>query len=136
MIIDFRPAMGSEIQPLFINGSEVEIVESFKFLGSHLSNDLGWGPNIDHCVKKAQQRMYFLRHLRGFGMSYSVLARFYRAVIESVLTLSITVWYGSTTVDAKKRLQRIVKTAETIVGAPFPSMETIYQKRLQRRRQL
>ena len=60
----------------------------------------------------------------------SVLAKFYRAVIESVLTLSITVWYGSTTVDAKKRLQRIVKTAETIGGAPLPSMETIYQKRV------
>ena len=130
MIIDFRRGAGSEIQPLLINGSEVKIVKTFKFLGIHLSNDLGWGPNVDHCVKKAQRRMYFLRRLRSFGMSSSVSAKFYRAEIESVLTLSITVWYGSATVDDKKRLQRIVRTAETIVGTPFPSIETIYQERL------
>ena len=41
MISDFRRGMGSGIQPLIMNGSEVEIVESFEFLGIHLSDSVG-----------------------------------------------------------------------------------------------
>ena len=48
-------------------------------------------------IRKAQQRMYFLRQLNKVGVSREMLTQFYRAVIESVLTFSITVWYGSTT---------------------------------------
>ena len=130
LIIDFRRGAGTEITPLIINGSEVEIVDCFKFLGIHISNDLGWSANIDHCVKKAQQRLYFLRRLKGFGLSTSVLLKFYRAVVESVLTLSITVWYGSATVCDRKRLERVVKTAGAIIGSPLPSVDAIYRSRL------
>ena len=132
MIFDFRQRSGRKIEPLTINGSEVEIVDSFKFLGIHISDSLGWARNVDHCVKKAQQRMYFLRRLRSFRLSTAVLLKFYRAVIESVLTLSITVWYGSTTVADRRRLQRVVKTAETIIGTSLPSVETIYYHRLKK----
>ncbi|MED6242937.1 hypothetical protein ATANTOWER_012310 [Ataeniobius toweri] len=34
--------------------------------------------------------------------------------VESILTSSITVWYGSTTAVHCKHLQRVVKTAEKI----------------------
>ena len=38
-----------------------------------------------------------LRRLKSFGFDKVVLLRHYRAVIESVFTLSITVWYGKAT---------------------------------------
>ena len=78
-------------QPLPINGAEVEIVPTFKFLGLHLSEELKWDVNTDHYVKKAQQRFFFLRRLKNFGLGRSALVKFYRAVIESVLTFSFTV---------------------------------------------
>ena len=42
-------------------------------------------------AKKAQQHMFFLRQLKKFRVNKTILTQFYRAVIESVLTFSITV---------------------------------------------
>ncbi len=36
-------------------------------------------------VKKAQQRLYFLRQLRKFNLPQELLNQFYSAIIESVL---------------------------------------------------
>ncbi len=80
-------------------------------------------------VKKVQQWLYFLRRLRKFGMSPRVLSNFYSCVVESVLTSCITVLYGSTTARARKRLQRVVKTAEKIIM----TLQAIYHRRVHRR---
>ena len=39
IIVDFR-RNPDKVEPLNINGFKVEIVDSFKFLGGHISNDL------------------------------------------------------------------------------------------------
>uniref|UniRef100_A0A670YQE6 Death domain-containing protein n=1 Tax=Pseudonaja textilis TaxID=8673 RepID=A0A670YQE6_PSETE len=54
----------SDIQPLFINGDRVEQVGSFKFLGVTLKEDLTWDAHIAALVKRAQQRLDYLRLLR------------------------------------------------------------------------
>ena len=97
MIVDFRRKK-PPISPLLIDGKTVEIVQHVKFLGSTISSDLKWELNVDTIVKKAQQRLYFLRRLRSFGLTTQITLNFYKAVIESVLTFSITVWFGSITV--------------------------------------
>jgi len=48
----------------FMN-STVTAVESFRFLGTTISQEQKWDNHIDSIVKKAQQRLYFLRQLRG-----------------------------------------------------------------------
>ena len=130
MILDFRKKK-TEILPLTIHGNEIEIVEEFKFLGTTISHDLKWEKNTDRIVKKAQQRLYFLRRLKKFGVHSYILFQFYRAVIESVLTFSIVVWYSSTSEKERTKLNKIVRTASRIIGTDLPSMETIYEKRLQ-----
>ncbi|KAK3562698.1 hypothetical protein QTP86_005317 [Hemibagrus guttatus] len=62
MVVDFRRAQ-SDRSPLNINGSNVEIVKSTKFLGVHLAEDLTWSLNTSSITKKAQQHLYFLRRL-------------------------------------------------------------------------
>ncbi len=59
MIVDFRnpPAL----PPLTIMNSTVTAVESFRFLGTTISQDLKWDNHMESIVKKAQQRLYFLR---------------------------------------------------------------------------
>ncbi|KAI7809293.1 receptor-interacting serine/threonine-protein kinase 2 [Triplophysa rosa] len=59
MIVDFRRNPPS-LPPLTILDSTVDTVESFRFLGSTISQDLKWESHIDSIVKKAQQRLYFL----------------------------------------------------------------------------
>ena len=116
MIVDVSRKKSSPLSPLLIDGRTVEIVQHFKFLGSTISNNLMWEIHIDTVVKKAQQRLYFLRRLRSFGLTSQIMLTFYRAAIESVLTFSLTVWFGSVTVKEKVRLNRVVKTASRIMG--------------------
>ncbi len=84
-------------------------------------------------MKKAQQRLYFLRQLRKFNLPQELLIQFYSAIIESVLCSSITVWFGSATKTDIRRLQRTVRTAERIIGAPLPSLQELYTSRVRKR---
>ncbi|KAK3561684.1 hypothetical protein QTP86_012558 [Hemibagrus guttatus] len=132
MIVDFRrntPAL----PPLTIMNSTVPTVASFRFLGTTISQDLKWDTHIDATIKKAQQRLYFLRQLRKFNLPQELLIHFYSAVIESVLCTSITVWFGSATNSDMRRLQRTVRTAERIIGAPLPTLQELYTSRVRKR---
>ena len=64
MIVDFRRKKSSPSSSLVIDGKTVDIVQHFKFLDSTISSNLKWELNVDNIVKKAQQRLYFLRRLR------------------------------------------------------------------------
>uniref|UniRef100_A0A8C8DGK4 Reverse transcriptase domain-containing protein n=1 Tax=Oryzias sinensis TaxID=183150 RepID=A0A8C8DGK4_9TELE len=133
MIVDMGKERWNPHQPLLIRGLEVERVSSFKYLGVQLSQDLTWTLNTSQLVKKAHQRLYFLRRLRRFGMSPKILSNFYSCMVESILTSCITVWYGSSTAMDRKRLQRVVKTASKITRTPLPSLQSIYKRRVCRR---
>ena len=55
MIVDFRKQQ-REHPPIHINRTVVEKVESFKFLGVHITDKLKWSTHTDSVVKKVQQR--------------------------------------------------------------------------------
>eukprot|EP00061_Rhincodon_typus_P004321 g22295.t1 len=83
-------------------------------------------------VKKAQQHVFFLRWLRKFGISIRTLTNFYRCIIESILSGCIMAWYGNCSVLDRKKLQKVVCTAQTITEANLPSMVSIYMDRCSR----
>src|SRR4029434_102294 len=78
-------------------------------------------------------RLYFLRRLEKFGMSPKTLKNFYRCTIESILSGCITAWYGSCSAADRKARQRVVKTAERIIGGHLPSVQGIYNSRCLRK---
>ncbi|KAK3533297.1 hypothetical protein QTP70_015171 [Hemibagrus guttatus] len=94
MVVDFRKAQ-SDHSPLNINGSNVEILKSTKFLGVHLVEDHTWSLNTSSITKKAQQGLYFLRRLRKAHLPPLILTTFYRGTIESVLSSCITAYCSS-----------------------------------------
>ncbi|KAK3521157.1 hypothetical protein QTP70_000517 [Hemibagrus guttatus] len=96
MVVDFR-RNPLALPPLTIMDSTVATVESFRFLGSTISQDLKRERHIDSIVKNAQLRLFFLRQLKKYILPQERLTQFYSAVIESVLCTSITVWFGSAT---------------------------------------
>ncbi len=104
--------------------------------GTTISQDLKWDTHIDSIVKKAQQRMYFLRQLKKFNLPQAHMTQFYSAVIESVLCSSITVWFGSASKSDIRRLQRTVRTAERIIGVHLPSLQDLYYSRVKRNGQV
>ncbi|KAK3511283.1 hypothetical protein QTP70_034808, partial [Hemibagrus guttatus] len=121
LIVDFRREKGRTYNPIHINGIGVERVSSFKFLGTHISEDLSWTTNTSSLVKKAHQCLFYLNTLKKNHLSSTILVNFYHCPIESILTNCITVWYGNCSVADRKALQREVKTAQRIIGTPHPA---------------
>ncbi|CAL9697709.1 unnamed protein product [Knipowitschia caucasica] len=113
MIVDFRKSTVPPPPPSVMD-SPITSVESYCFLGTTITQDLKWEPTISSLIKKAQQRM---------------LVQFYTAIIESILTSSITVWFAGATVRDKQRLQRIVRSAEEVIGRSLPSLQDLYVAR-------
>ncbi len=117
LIVDFRKRQQRPYTPLMISGTPVERVSSFKYLGVNISEDLTWTAHIQTQVKKARQRLYHLRQLMKFRVSPAILKTFYSGAIESVLTKCISVWYGNSSNQDCKALQRVVRLAERISAA-------------------
>ena len=132
MVVDFRknPA---PLTPITLSDSPVDIVESCRFLGTIISQDLKWEQNISSITKKAQQRMFFLRQLKKFNLPKTMMVHFYTAIIESILTSSITIWYTAATAKDKSRLQRIIRSAEKVMGCNLTSLQDLYASRTRRR---
>ncbi len=61
------------------------------------------------------------------------LIQFYSAITESVLCTSITVWFSSATKSDLRRLQRVVRTAERIIGTTLPTLQELYLSRVSKR---
>ncbi len=116
MIVDFRrnPLLSP---PLTIIDSTVTAVESFRFLGTTISQDLKWDNHIE-----SQQMLFFLRQLRKFNLPQELLKQFYSAITESVLCTSITVWFSSVTKSDLRRLRRVVRTAERIIATTLATL--------------
>ncbi len=111
--------------------STVTAVDSFRFLGTTISQDLKWDNHIESIVKKAQQRLYFLRQL--FNLPQELLKQFFSAITESVLCNSITVWFSSAIKSDLRRLRRVVQTAERIIGTPLSTLQELYLSRVSKR---
>ncbi len=123
LVVDYR-RQSREHTHITIDKTPVERVNSFKFLGVHITEDLTWSAHTDAVLKKAHQRLFFLRRLRKFGMSPSILRSFYTCTVESILTGCITAWFGNSTAGNRRALQRVVRTARHVVGGELPSLRT------------
>uniref|UniRef100_A0A8K9XFW9 Reverse transcriptase domain-containing protein n=1 Tax=Oncorhynchus mykiss TaxID=8022 RepID=A0A8K9XFW9_ONCMY len=132
MIVDFRKQQ-REHPPIHIDGTVVERVASFKFLGVHITEKLNWSTHTDSIVKKAQQRLFNLRRLKKFGLSPKALTNFYRCTIESILSGCITAWYGNCSAHNRKALQRVVRSAQRITGGKLPALQDTYTTRCHRK---
>eukprot|EP00061_Rhincodon_typus_P011688 g36903.t1 len=104
----FMKTGGGQIS-IYIIGAEVDRVESVKFLGATITDNLSWTSHVDAMAKKGQQRLFFLRWLRKSGMFIRTLANFYRCTTESIQT-----WYSNCFAQDHKKLQKVVCTAQTI----------------------
>ena len=132
MVVDFRRTAAPP-PPIMLGGTQVTPVESCRFLGMVLSRDLKWELNITALLKKAQKRLYFLRQLRKYRLSRNMMAQFYTAIIESILTHSIITWFPAAAAKDLAKLQRVIRSAERVIGRPLPSLKSLHDSRALRR---
>ena len=118
---------------MHIDGTAVEKVESFMFLGVHITSKLKWSTHIDSVVKKSQQHLFNLRRLKKFSLSPRTLTIFYRCTIESILSGCISAWYGNCTTHNRRALQRVVRSAQRFTGGKLPALQDTYCTRCHRK---
>jgi hypothetical protein len=78
--LDFRKRR-AEQDSINIGRVVVERVESFKFLGVHITNRLSWSKHTKTVVKRAQHHPFPLRRLKRFCMGPQILKKFDSCII-------------------------------------------------------
>ena len=106
----FRMPQKKIIQPnIQINGSNIEFVENFIFLGITINNKLNWNSHINKVTNKISKTVGILNKLRSFLPSY-VLQTIYNTLILPHLIYGILAWGRHTNAIHKiqKRAIRII----------------------------
>src|SRR4029434_7289941 len=88
LIVDYRRKK-SDMQPIAINGERAERVSDFSFLGTHIEEDLSWTRNTTALLKKAHQRLYFLRLLRKNKLKKKLLS----VLLPLLCGVSVKLWH-------------------------------------------
>ncbi len=91
----------------------------FKYLGVNIPEDLTWTTHIQTQVKKPGKTVPSVTAEEIQGLT-SNPENFLSGTIESVLTQCISVWYGNSSSQDCKALQRVVRLAERILGSSLP----------------
>ena len=76
--------------------------------------------------KKANQRLFLLRKLKGFSVSTTTLDLVYKSLIQSILTFNIVTWFGNLREKERSRLNRLTNIASKVVGRKQDSLALIY----------
>ncbi|KAI4884378.1 hypothetical protein NFI96_000288 [Prochilodus magdalenae] len=109
LVVDFR-RVRPLTQPVSIEGVQVEMVKTYRYLELHLDERLDWSANTDILYRKGQSRLYFLRRLGSFNICRKLLQMFYQTVVSSCLLYAVVCWGGSIKKRDEMRLDKLVST--------------------------
>jgi len=113
LIIDFRRNV-SEKPAVTIDGSAVEVVHSYKYLGIHIQDNLKWDSHTRYVLNKLYKRMYFVRCLQRASVDCTIISLFYDSVVASVMCYAIVCWWNSCTKKQQHDLMMLRKRAVRI----------------------
>ncbi|KAK0152207.1 hypothetical protein N1851_006440 [Merluccius polli] len=116
--------------PITIQGDEIEMVDSYRFLVVHINNKLDWTDNTEGLYRKGQSRLFFLRRLRSFDMCSRLLKMFYQSVVASTLFFAVACWGGGIKAGETNRLNKLVRKASSVVGLELDSLEAVAERRM------
>ena len=132
LIIDFRTREHACSKSV-IHGKEVQIVSTYKYLGTVFDDKLTWDENTNAVIKKCNQRLYFLRKLNSFSVDKSILKLFYSSFIESVLTFSFVCWFFSLSVKNRSSLHKVVNLCSKVIGVRQRDLTTFCEHQILRK---
>ena len=82
-------------------------MNTYKYLGMIIDDQLKGDANTDMVYKKCNQRLHFARVLRNMRVDTTILNLFYKSTLESILCFSITTWYGKLGSQDRRKLGKI-----------------------------
>ena len=113
-----------------IHDADVEIVDTYKYLGTVFNSQLKFEANTESIVKRGQQRIHLMRKLNSFNVSSTILCNFYQSFIESLLTFSFNCWFNVLSVKDRNSLNAVVKVCSRIIGVQQGNLSSIWEKRV------
>ena len=85
------PRNQPELQPIVVNGQEIELVHCAKLLGITITRDLSWNDHIGKVLKKASKCLHFLVQLKRAKLPSNDLVLLYTTRIRSILSYAVPV---------------------------------------------
>lgn len=107
MILD--PRSVSKHRPVIIKGTVIQQVPSYRYLRFYMDNASCWKTHIDRLCTRLQQRLYFLRRLKLYGVGSKIMLVFIEPCLK--VLFGITVWFGSLSIQLINKLTHIHKVA-------------------------
>ena len=133
MLVDFTRTRKDALEPVRINGVEVERVDAHRYLGVVFDSKLKFHDNTNDVLKRVQSRLYCLRKLRSFDVKKEIMQMFYSSTISSVLMYGAVCWGGNLAERERGRLDKVIKKAGYSIGETQETFDTVYHKRLTNR---
>ena len=106
MVVSFSRTFGI-YDYLFIDGSPIEKVEHFKYLGTIFSDNLKWHENTDCVNSKLRSRFYAFSKFKLFNPTVSQKEHFIKTLIFPILTYNIELWYFSSSINDRAKLLKL-----------------------------
>jgi len=94
---------------LCINGTEIDIVTTFKLLGVIISSDLSWDWHVAYTLHKVAKRMYCINYLVRSGVPTHDILCAYCSVIRYVLEYACAIWHPGLTKKLSQDIERAQK---------------------------
>jgi hypothetical protein len=113
---------------------EIEVVDTFKYLGILLDSRLDWNPHIDAKIKKAKKYLMMLHQGIGanWGPTPSITLWLWTGIVRPFLTYGATVWAQKTfQARTTKKLTKLQRLAMVLVApmrqhTPTAGLEVVF----------
>lgn len=96
-----------------IEGVDVELVQTYTYLGLQLDDRLDWSANIDILHRKGH--LYFLRRPGSVNICKKLIQMFYQSAVALVPFHTVVGWAGSSKKEDTARLGRLVRRGGSVV---------------------
>ncbi|KAI4892844.1 hypothetical protein NFI96_004929 [Prochilodus magdalenae] len=123
LVVDFRRCRHPP--PLVnIRGTDIERVDSYKYLGVHLNNKLDWSVNTTALHKKGQSRLYLLRRQVMWSAGSTP------TVVASAIFYGVVCWGSSISTADRRRLDKLLKRVGSVLGSPLDPVQVVGDRRM------
>jgi len=98
---------------VLLNGEQVELVQSFKYLGIWIDNSLSLNNNFEKATCKIKHKLSLFRQLK-YALPRDVKKSIYLTLIKLHLTYCNSLWYGAK-LEVFHKVQPMVNQAMRII---------------------
>jgi hypothetical protein len=118
--------------PIIVNGSEIEQVNQFKYLGVMLDSKITFQAHVNSIYRKMNQKMYFIRRLNQHKLSNKMKKMAFDAFVQPHLLYGSCAFISVLQEKDKRILMRNHKQAERFGIAKRKDAQEIMNRKMRR----